>query len=154
MIQRIQTLFILAALICTGLFYFLPFGYLINADLTEIPILITGLEFLKDGNSVSYSLLPLLTMFSIINLITLASILLYKKRMLQIRLSVFNIIMQLGSFGMLFYYLTDISKKMALEYNTGILIILPIAAAILTFLAIRSIAKDEALVRSISRLRK
>lgn len=154
MIQRIQTLFIIASLICTGLFFLLPFGNLVNANLTEIPIIITGVEYIKDANPVSYSLLPLLIMFILINLITLTSIFLYKKRMIQIRLNVFNIIMQLGSFGMLFYYLIDISKKSGLEYNTGILIILPIAAAILTFLAIRSIAKDEALVRSISRLRK
>ncbi len=74
--------------------------------------------------------------------------------MMQIRMNVFNAIMQLGSVGIAFYYLNDVAKVMAADYKTGILIIFPIIAAILTFLAIRQIAKDEALVRSISRLRK
>jgi hypothetical protein len=154
MIQRIQTLFLLGALACTGLFFFLPFGNLVNKDLSEIAIIITGVSFVKGDSTVSYPMTPLLIMFIIINLITLTSIFLFKKRMLQIRLSVFNAIMQLGSFGMLFFYLADISKKSGLDYNTGILVILPLAAAILSFLAMRAIAKDEALVRSVSRLRK
>ena len=154
MIQRIQTLFLLGALVCTGLFFFLPFGNLVNKDLSEIAIIITGVSFVKGDSTVSYPMTPLLIMFIIINLITLTSIFLFKKRMLQIRLSVFNAIMQLGSFGMLFFYLADISKKSGLDYNTGILVILPLVAAILSFLAMRAIAKDEALVRSVSRLRK
>jgi 4-amino-4-deoxy-L-arabinose transferase-like glycosyltransferase len=154
MIQRIQTLFLLGSLVCTGLFFFLPFGTLINKDLTETAILITGVSFHNGANTVAYPMLPLLIMFIIINLITLTSIFLFKKRMLQIRLSIFNAIIQLGSFGMLFFYLADISKKSGLDYNTGILVILPVVAAILSFLAMRAIAKDEALVRSVSRLRK
>jgi 4-amino-4-deoxy-L-arabinose transferase-like glycosyltransferase len=154
MIQRIQTLFLLGSLVCTSLFFFLPFGHLITKDLTEIAIIITGVSFPKGESVLAYPMLPLLIMFIIINLITLASIFLFKKRMLQIRLSIFNAIVQLGSFGMLFFYLADISKKSGLDYSTGILVILPVVAAILSFLAMRAIAKDEALVRSISRLRK
>jgi hypothetical protein len=140
--------------VCTGLFFFLPFGQLLNKDLTEIAIVITGVSFPKGDSVVIYPMTPLLIMFIIINLITVISIFLFKKRMIQIRLSVFNAIMQLGSFGMLFFYLADISKKSGLDYSTGILVILPVVAAILSFLAMRSIAKDEALVRSVSRLRK
>jgi hypothetical protein len=154
MIQRIQTLFLLGSLVCTGLFFFLPFGNLINKDLTEIAILITGVSFQKGESVMVYPMLPLLIMFILINLTTLTNIFLFKKRMLQIRLSIFNAIMQLGSFGMLFFYLADISKKSGLDYNNGILIILPVIGAILSFLAMRAIAKDEALVRSVSRLRK
>lgn len=154
MIQRIQSLYLLISLICTGLFYFLPFGTVITTDNVVLPIIVTGVEYLKNGETLIYSLLPLLIMMSLINLVTLTSIFLYKRRMLQIRLNVFNIIVQLGSIGMMFYYLSSAAKQIGVDYSTKILIVLPIVSAILTFLAIRAIAKDEALVRSISRLRK
>jgi hypothetical protein len=154
MIQRIQSLFLLSSLICTGLFYFLPFGNIITADDSVIPLIVKGVNYTKNGEAAFYSLLPMLIMISLINLITLTSIFLYKKRMLQIRLNIFNIITQLGSIGMMFYYLTNAAKQIGTDYSTKILIVLPIVAAILTFMAVRAIAKDEALVRSISRLRK
>ncbi len=154
MLQRIQSLFLVLALVCTGLFYALPFGEIILADSSSIEMKITGLEYIKNGQTVFYSLLPLLIMISLINIITLSSIFLYKHRMLQIRMNVFNAVLQLGSIGIMFYYLSNASKEFGIDYQTGILIVLPAVAAILTFLAIRQIAKDEALVRSISRLRK
>jgi len=114
----------------------------------------TGVNYTKNGETAYYSLLPMMIMISIINLTTLSSIFLYKRRMLQIRFNIFNIIVQLGSIGIMFYYLSNATKQMGVDYNTKILIVLPIVAAIFTFLAVRAIAKDEALVRSISRLRK
>ncbi len=154
MLQRIQSLFLVLALICTGLFYALPFGEIILADSSSLDAKMTGIEYIKNGQASFYSLLPLLIMMSLINLITLLSIFLFKHRMLQIRLNVFNVVLQLGSIGIMFYFLTNASKEIGVDYQTGILIVLPAVAAILTFLAIRQIAKDEALVRSISRLRK
>jgi len=147
-------MFLILSLFCTGIFYFLPFGKIILADASTLPLMITGVEFTKNGQEVVYSLLPLMIMLTLINLVTFLSIFLYKHRMLQIRMNIFNIIMQLGSIGIMFLYLTDAAKKIGTDYHTSILIILPVVAAILTLLAVRSIAKDEALVRSISRLRK
>jgi hypothetical protein len=132
----------------------LPFGEIMLTDGSTKELTIFGFEYIQKGQTLNYSLLPFLVMISLINLITLTSIFLYKNRMMQIRMNVFNAIMQLGSVGIAFYYLNDVAKVMAADYKTGILIIFPIIAAILTFLAIRQIAKDEALVRSISRLRK
>ncbi|HNQ66963.1 MAG TPA: DUF4293 domain-containing protein [Bacteroidales bacterium] len=154
MIQRIQSLYLLLSLICTGLFYFFPFGDIITTEDSIIPLIVTGVRYTKNGETVFYSLLPMLIMISLINLISLTSIFLYKRRMLQIRLNIFNIITQLGSIGMIFYYLSNAAKQIGVDYSTKILIILPLVSAIFTFLAVRAIAKDEALVRSISRLRK
>ncbi len=73
--------------------------------------------------------------------------------MLQIRLSVFNIIIQLGSIGLMFFFLFQANNEFGESWSTSIVIILPAIAMIFTYLAIRSIGKDEALVRSVSRLR-
>jgi hypothetical protein len=43
------------------------------------------------------------------------------------------------------------SGKFGTDYSTSILIILPAVAFIFTFLAIRAIARDEALVQSLNR---
>ena len=153
MIQRIQTLFLLLSLACTSVLFFFPFGEVVVSNGPSVKMMILGSEFLKDGNAEYYSLLPLLIMIIIVNLISLVSIFLYKKRMLQIRLNIFNLVLQFGITGLMFYFLTNAAKNYGVDYSTGILVVLPIVAAILSLLAVRSIAKDEALVKSISRLR-
>lgn len=154
MIQRIQSLYLFISFLSFGIFFFSPFGYLIGADLTEIPIKITDNKFIYENIIMEYSMLPLLLMIGFICLISFATIFLFKKRLLQVRLTIFNIIVQVGSFGVLFFYLIDISKRMDLEYSTGILIILPIISAILCFLAMRAILKDEVLVQTSKHFRK
>lgn len=154
MIQRIQSLYLFISFLSFGIFFFSPFGYLIGADLTEIPIKITDNKFIYENIIMEYSMLPLLLMIGFICLLSFTTIFLYKKRLLQVRLTVFNIIVQVGSFGVLFFYLIDISKRMDLEYSTGILIILPLISAILCFLAMRAILKDEALVQASKYFRK
>lgn len=158
--QRIQTLYLFVSFICFGIFFFSPFGYLITPELQEIPIKITESNFSYHNNALNqdivleYSMLPLVILVSLVCFISFFTIFLYKKRMLQVRLTVFNILLQIGCFGLLFYYLIDISKRLELEYSTGILIILPLISAILCFLAMRAILKDEALVQASKYFRK
>mgnify|MGYP000989360823 FL=1 len=160
MIQRIQTLYLFVSFICFGIFFFSPFGYLITPELQKIPIKITESNFSYHNNALNqdivleYSMLPLVILVSLVCFISFFTIFLYKKRMLQVRLTVFNILLQIGCFGLLFYYLIDISKRLELEYSTGILIILPLISAILCFLAMRAILKDEALVQASKYFRK
>lgn len=160
MIQRIQTLYLFVSFICFGIFFFSPSGYLITPELQEIPIKITESNFSYHNNALNqdivleYSMLPLVILVSLVCFISFFTIFLYKKRMLQVRLTVFNILLQIGCFGLLFYYLIDISKRLELEYSTGILIILPLISAILCFLAMRAILKDEALVQASKYFRK
>ncbi len=154
MIQRIQSLFILLALICMCLPLFFPFGEIVFNDTNPKSLGIPGFEYSKDGESLFFSLLPLTAITSLSILISLVSIFLYKKRILQIRLNTINLVLQLGSIGLMFFYLYQATFTLnAASWTTEIIIIVPIVAAILTFLAIRSIARDEALVQSISRLR-
>lgn len=153
MIQRIQTLYLLIALVCMGLLLFVPFGEIITKSSETIQISVKGFDYQKDGEAKNFSVLPLTIMLSISALTSLVSILLFKKRMLQIRLSVFNFIIQLGSIGLMFFFILQANKVAGESWSTHISIILPAIAAILTYLAIRAIGKDEALVRSISRLR-
>ncbi|MDD2634284.1 MAG: DUF4293 domain-containing protein [Bacteroidales bacterium] len=153
MIQRIQTLYLLLALICMGLLLYFPFGEIVTKTSETISLSVKGFNYQQNGETQSFSLLPLTIVLSISIFTTLISIFLFKKRMLQIRINVFNLIIQVGSIGLMFYFLFQANKLVGEAWTTHISIILPAIAVIFTYLAIRSIGKDEALVRSISRLR-
>lgn len=152
MIQRIQTLFLLLALICMSVFYFVPFGSLemqTESGITDISMGLYGIDFGEEH----YSTLPLLILLSFVVLTLLVTIFMYRHRVLQIRICIFNLILALGCSGLAFFFLYQASEKFATNYHTSILVILPIVAAIFIALAIRGIAKDEALIRSIDRIR-
>ena len=152
MIQRIQTLFLLLALICMTIFYFIPFGSLemqTETGITDIPMGLYGIDYGEEH----YSTLPLLILLSIVVLILLTTIFMYRHRVLQIRICIFNLIMTLGCSGLAFFFLYQASEKFNTNYSTSILVVLPIVSAIFIALAIRGIAKDEALIRSIDRIR-
>ena len=84
----------------------------------------------------------------------LITIFLYKNRILQIRLSIFNIVLMIGFylyFGFIMYRVYPVEN---LEFSkVGFGAIMPIVSIILTILAIRKIGADEALIRSLNRLR-
>ncbi len=153
MIQRIQTLFLLAALVCMLLLFAFPYGYIIGPDNEIIEFYVSGTEHSVNETGESFSVLPVTINVIIVSIITFVTILLFKKRMLQIRLSFFNLIMQLGTMILMYYFLYNATKVMGGELNITVMIVMPLAAMIFTFLAIRGIGRDEALVRSLNRIR-
>jgi len=131
MIQRIQTLFLLAA---TGLLFSMFFANMAYFN-TE---------------TIKYTNIPTLLIMLIVTFtLSFITIFLYRHRILQIRISVLNSLIMLGFQGWILWMF--FSKETASAFS--ITAVFPIVAAILTFLAIRYIARDEAMVRSTSRLR-
>ena len=59
----------------------------------------------------------------------------------------------LGYYGVFIFYVFKISGDIGGEYMMKWTIALPAVALILTYLALRGIGKDEALVRSYNRIR-
>ncbi len=95
--------------------------------------------------------LPIAAFAGLILIIHLVALFMYKKRIRQMRILVFAILLMLGLFGM-FYFFTYYSFNGA-EISFQIAVVFPLIAIILDYLAIRNIGKDEALVRSIDRIR-
>lgn len=150
MIQRIQTLFLLFASACMLVAVVTPLAkFIVGNEL----VVFEALGMYKDGDIVN-STWGLFTVGAISSVLALISIFLYKTRMIQIRISIFNIVVMLGFylyFGFLFY---KINPESGLQFQgIGVGIIMPIIAIILTYLAIRKIGADEVLVRSLDRLR-
>ena len=126
------------ALALLGLLFALPYVRMVDAQGVEHAV-----------RAMDY---PMAAMQLIVFAVTLITIFLYKKRMLQIRLCVFNCIALLGYQGVLIWYAHLLSKSADVARLNAV-VVFPVIAAILIFLALRSIAKDEALVRSLERLR-
>lgn len=135
------------------MFFVLPFGKISLPDKNIVDLDIFGILCHEHGNNIEYSVLPFLIFIIIVSVVGLVSIFLYKKRVLQMRFCIFNLILQLCSIGFMFYYLHNATSQFGTDYHTTIMIVMPFVAAVFTYLAIRGIAKDEALVRSVSRIR-
>lgn len=132
MIQRIQTIFLLAA---AGLIFSLFFSPMI--------------EFI-DGITIKYLEYYPTTILSLVTFVlSTLTIFLYKNRMFQIRLCTLNAIILLGFQA--YIAVKFFTKEENMIYS--ITAAFPIIAAILTFTALRYIARDEAMVLAASRLR-
>lgn len=155
MLQRIQTLYLLIVMIIMGLMLFFPYATALNADMVEYQLSFKGFSAVSEtGFHHTMSTVMLAIFTAIIPLISLITINLYKRRMLQIRLSVFNIILMAGYYGMFYFVRYIVSEQNpGLTFHYHWTFIIPFISIILTYLAIRAIGKDEALVRSLDRLR-
>lgn len=147
MIQRIQSIYVLVSALLIGTLMKLKFADLIvNNELYTFVAsgIYKGEEMVFDGLAI-FIFIPLIALLHFV------VIFLYKKRILQIRILVFTIILLLGLFGLFFYFTYTGFNDVKVAFKVPITF--PIIAAILDFLAIRAIGKDEALIRSLDRIR-
>ena len=135
--QRIQTLFLaLATALTLSLFWL---------DLARIPA--------PDGvfDTIGFCEKPLFLYLTIACLAaTLAALLTYRLRMLQMRLCVVSALLQLGLQTVVAVVFFQNNEQMVFGLNA----VFPVVSAILCFLAARNVFLDEAMVRSSYRLRQ
>ena len=147
MIQRIQTIYLFISVLLIASLSKLKF-----ADISVNNELYTFVSRgIYNGEELIFNGLAIFIFIPAIALLHVLAIFLYKKRILQIRILVFSIVLLLGLFGLFFYftYAGFTNAKVAFK----IPVVFPVVAAILDFLAIRAIGKDEALIRSLNRIR-
>lgn len=159
MIQRVQTLYLLLATIFTGLLLFVPLASSdisnMHADLTAWGIYVTDMT--NNGlitKVLSHSWFGIL--LTVTTLLPFATIFLYKNRKRQMLLCIVEIILLAVSAGLLIYLQqTDMliegmtQPKFVLLSQSGLLLL----SIVSVWIARRRIAKDEALVRSLDRIR-
>jgi hypothetical protein len=138
MIQRIQTVYLILTFLVTGvLMFFVPL-WTLN----------TGKPFYFMQDQVYTILLGLSTMLTIISIIS------YKKRQNQFVMGRLNIILNLILLGLFVYRSLNLSGETVNAVSEkGIGMFLPIVAIVLLVLANKAIKKDEDLVKSVDRLR-
>jgi len=136
MLQRIQTVYlIISALIMGALYYWFP----LIMDETGIVIIVKN-ELLFLG----------LIFGSIV--LTIISILNFKKRQLQFVLNRLSIILNFVLLG-IFVYRSIILAGETLVSEKGIGVLLPVISIVFLVLANKAIKRDEDLVKSVDRLR-
>jgi len=154
MIQRIQTVYLLIAEMLIGALFFVPFAEIAGKEGNIYRFDIKGiyLEGVQKAEII-YGSLPLVILWVVSMILILATIFLFKNRILQMRLSRINIFILLGLGGLIYYYVRSIAKILMGVFSLTVYLVFPFIAAILIYLAIRAINKDELLVRSIDRIR-
>ena len=101
--------------------------------------------------TISYTEYNPFLIFTILTfLISVVTIVMFRHRILQMRLCIYNILVLLGYQGWIAYLFFTRREGEAFSITA----VFPIVAAILTFIALRYIARDEALVQSVNSLRK
>lgn len=151
MIQRIQTLFLLAVVILSGL---MLTGDLIIMDSgtgTLFNISVAGLG--EVGGSLLQRLWPLSFIIGLVPVLALAAVFLFKKRPLQMRITMFIMLLSLGTIILGAFYVIMFDRKIEVTVIWRIKTLFPLISAILAWLAYRAIMKDDLRVRSYDRLR-
>lgn len=92
-------------------------------------------------------------------LISFIAIFLYTKRVIQRRITTFNLLLKIGFYVLVWIYMKDFTNTVNginenWMQNVTIFMAAPILAMIFDYLAARAIAIDEMTIRSINRLRE
>lgn len=156
MLQRIQTLYLLIVVVTMSLTLFLPSMRAISPEGIDYALsTLRGFYPIEQGGFHLSGVTMWLTITNIvILLIALFTIFMYKWRIIQIRFSIFNMVLLIGYYAIFFFTRYVILQQNTMDSTTfSWPIILPLISAILTYLALRAIGKDETLVRSLDRLR-
>ena len=150
MLQRIQTVYLLLASICMVVSLLTNLAVFTYVDGTAY---FKAMGFYNNGEMIfpTWSLLVIGIVSVILFLLT---VFIYKWRILQIRFSIFNIFVMLGYYGLIAFYILKRNPEVGSTFqNMGVGIVMPFVAIVFPYLAIRKIGADEALIRSLNRIR-
>ena len=166
MIQRIQTLYLALVLIFSFVGLISTIGTWTVGD--DIVAYFSNFTFGADGQFKSLDTISgpwcLGVLLILVMFLTAISIMLFRKRMRQLRLTIFSTILLAGYVAVYalfaYYYHQNLVQFSPEQYGWISPIfhikfgaILPVLSIILNILAIQGIRKDEALVRSLDRIR-
>lgn len=150
MIQRVQTLFLLISTAILSLLYMFPLTEFSDENSQIFNFNVFGI--FADNEEI-ISTIPLLILLSIVVLLNIVSIFAFKNRSLQMRLSVFNILVLVGFIGMFAFYIFNTADTINANIHYTIFSVMPVISIILIYLAYRGIKRDDELVRSADRIR-
>lgn len=156
MIQRKQTLYLLLSGILMLLTLFIPMARVTTYQ-KIYTMDTTGMTDM--AGQLVYPTWILMALSILIVLLSFISIFLYKNRTLQMRMTMFNLILKPGLYALAVYYLLSFGDMVGYEaegtpfYSVTPWVALPILAMILDYLAHRGIAIDDRTIKYMDRLR-
>ena len=157
MIQRIQTIFLALVVILGVAASFLPILEFTGYEATYIMDLYKTVV-IDDVTTILNKNMGIGVLQGTIQLIALATIFLFKKRQLQIKLGKLNILLIATQIAVIVLY-SDVAKEATgVDLNEIVVSVqmgaaIPVLSLIFTYLAVHFIKKDDKLVRAADRLR-
>lgn len=163
MIQRIQSLFLIFAVLSSVMVFFFPLAHFSVVGFS-FDLFITGVKNMVADSPLDFEVNMILHLVVLIFLIALSviTIFLYKNRVLQMRLCRFGMMLNVVLVVLIFMFSDTVKKSFVSDLNLhaeevavsfGPGSILPLVALVFLFLASKFIKKDEDLVRAADRLR-
>ncbi len=150
MIQRKQTIFLLISLVLTIVCLCLPLcKFSLLEDAGDIVMYNLWIVTPTSHDASIWALFAILLVTCPISLFTIFA---FHNRIAQSRLCLFNILLIIGYYAVLFILLYGYKQEYG-SPKVEVTLLFPLVAAIFYFLSRRAILKDEALVRSIDRIR-
>ncbi len=147
MIQRIQSVYLLISMVLAGLLFLLPFAEIAK----EGAIYLFNVKGVLLDGAVDKSGWVVSVLLGIIVALHIWAILSFKDRRKQTKVVWGAILMELILLGMFVYFTYILFSAAQISFKPGA--VLPLIAVVIDYLAIRAIDKDEALIRSIDRIR-
>jgi len=155
MIQRIQSLYLALATALSALLIKGPITKLVGSGGEAFELSSRGIY--QAGNNGTLELiestLPLTILLILVPVLFFIAILLFKRRKLQIRVTVFATLLFAGAFLLILFYVFYSGRKLEADLIFTLKLVFPVAGVILGYLAFRAILKDELLIKSYDRLR-
>lgn len=155
MIQRIQTLYLAIAAALSGLLLKGPVLRLVSEAGESYELNYRGIYTVENGlaTDIIEKSLPLTIILITVPVLFIMSIFLFKRRKLQLRLTVLSTLLLIGAFLLMLFYIFYTGRKLEAELIFNIKLIFPPVGAVFGYLAFRNILKDELLVKSYDRIR-
>jgi len=155
MIQRIQSLYLFVALIASSLLIFMPFARFFTGGNTVYEFSMIGMK-LVTADETTMVMMPvfMLSVLIILVVLILASLLMFKNRIKQMRTVALAFLLNAILIGLIFYF----SDKFATEYGStanykNIGTLLPVLTLLMLLLANKAIKSDEIKMRKSKRIR-
>lgn len=152
MIQRIQTLYLALAAFVLGLMLQSPIvSFAIDGKIYDLTsyMLVNS----QDSKDVIFYNYPLAILIIAASLLAFITILFFKNRKLQMKLTLFNWILTLGIYVLIAYYYFQAQAIKELVFTFRLPVVYPAVAFILLVLAFRGIKRDEEIIQSLNRIR-
>ncbi len=155
MIQRIQTVYLFLVFLFALLFIVFPKG-IIDIDGVVYTVKSWSIVSSDGAEKLEYSsILGIISMILpfFIMILSIYTSLLFKNRLLQIKLGKVNIFLHVILVVSTFFYLDQLKNTFSGEFSYGVGVVFPLISMVFILLAGRAIRRDEELVRSADRLR-
>jgi hypothetical protein len=147
MFQRVQSIFLIAAIGLITASYFLPYGAVSGTTLGTYGAMADGAY--TQQVKTFYFHIPL----ALVLVLLAIALVQFKNRGRQMAILRSTFILYTATFGLLAFYLRDAQEVLMGSYSIGIGVLFPIVALFLTWFALRAIRKDDQLVKSVDRIR-